>query len=404
MKLKVGRPMSTLRSTSSPSTGERRHPLRPRRGARRGAGRGGGADRRARGARAVHELWRICAGASICRRSIGACWKRCCAPAASMRSGPTARRSCSACRRPCSSAIRTPRRIEAGQNDLFGLGPAPALRSAAPAPVPHRAVRAAGVERGGAPRWRAGDARPLSHRPSGQVVRRRCSPAVASHRIGDLVSERPMPGAEPARFGGGKPVTVGGLIDEVKKRGSRVILTLDDRTGRLEVTLFEDGLPAIPRLSSRRMRWCWSRGMLRFDEFSDGWRLTARRITELDKAREQQARQHRAQVATGPARYAGSASAPGRDARRHGGPGPARSAIEYSRRRGARRRSSSAPEWAVRATTRAAREARGIARSRRRDVRYSTVTAALAPSSADADAPVQPAACAWRPARNLRAA
>jgi len=31
-------------------------------------------------------------------------------------------------------------------------------------------------------------------------------------------------------------------------------------------------------------------GMLRFDEFSDSWRLSAKRLTELDKVREQQAR------------------------------------------------------------------------------------------------------------------
>ena len=31
-------------------------------------------------------------------------------------------------------------------------------------------------------------------------------------------------------------------------------------------------------------------GLLRFDEFSDGWRLSARRITDLDQALENQAR------------------------------------------------------------------------------------------------------------------
>jgi DNA polymerase-3 subunit alpha len=31
-------------------------------------------------------------------------------------------------------------------------------------------------------------------------------------------------------------------------------------------------------------------GLLRFDEFSDAWRLSARRVTELDKVREQEAR------------------------------------------------------------------------------------------------------------------
>src|SRR5947207_1564600 len=63
----------------------------------------------------------------------------------------------------------------------------------------------------------------------------RCESSLArfvSHRIGDLVSDRPVAGLESGRFGAGRPVTVAGLIDEVKKRGPRVILTLDDRQPR----------------------------------------------------------------------------------------------------------------------------------------------------------------------------
>jgi hypothetical protein len=37
------------------------------------------------------------------------------------------------------------------------------------------------------------------------------------------------------------------------------------------------------------MRWCSSKDELRFDEFSDSWRLAARQVTPLDRAREQQA-------------------------------------------------------------------------------------------------------------------
>src|SRR5581483_12126864 len=94
---------------------------------------------------------------------------------------------------------------------------------------------------------------------------------------------------EPGRFSGGRAVAVAGLIDEVKKRGPRVILRLDDRTGRLEVTLFEDVFQRHRDLVAKDAL-VLVEGMLRFDEFSDSWRLSARRITELDKVREQQAR------------------------------------------------------------------------------------------------------------------
>jgi DNA polymerase-3 subunit alpha len=84
-------------------------------------------------------------------------------------------------------------------------------------------------------------------------------------------------------------VTVAGLIDEVKKRGPRFILTLDDRTGRIEVNLFEDVFQKYRDLITKDALVLVD-GMLRFDEFSDSWRLSARRLTELDKVRETQAR------------------------------------------------------------------------------------------------------------------
>ena len=125
---------------------------------------------------------------------------------------------------------------QAGQNDLFGLASAERVelpdlqRAAAPLPEWSEAVRLAG-ERETLGLYLTGH--PLSRFES-------ALPRFVSHRIGDLVSDRPLPGLEAGRFGGGKPVTVAGLIDEVKKRGPRVILTLDDRTGRIEATLFEE--------------------------------------------------------------------------------------------------------------------------------------------------------------------
>ncbi|MBV8146930.1 MAG: DNA polymerase III subunit alpha [Gammaproteobacteria bacterium] len=173
---------------------------------------------------------------------------------------------------------------QAGQNDLFGLASAERTelpRVPRPAPLPEwsEAVRLAG-ERETLGLYLTGH--PLARFES-------ALPRFVSHRIGDLVSDRPLAGLEPGRFGGGKPVTVAGLIDEVKKRGPRVILTLDDRTGRIEAMLFEETWHKHRDLIAKDAL-VLVEGLLRFDEFSDAWRLAARRVTELDKLREQEAR------------------------------------------------------------------------------------------------------------------
>jgi DNA polymerase III subunit alpha len=173
---------------------------------------------------------------------------------------------------------------QAGQNDLFGLASeeraeVAQLRPAPPLPEWSEAVRL------------AGERETLGLYLTGHPLARfeAALPRFVSHRIGDLVSDRPLAGFEPGRFGGGKPVTVAGLVDEVKKRGPRILLTLDDRTGRIEAMLFEETWHKHRDLVAKDALVVVE-GLLRFDEFSDAWRLAARRITELDKLHEQEAR------------------------------------------------------------------------------------------------------------------
>jgi DNA polymerase-3 subunit alpha len=174
---------------------------------------------------------------------------------------------------------------DAGQNDLFGLvsdAPAAAPAAVVPAvdlPEWSESVRLTG-ERETLGLYLTGH--PIGPFESGLA-------RLVSHRIGDLISDRPITGMEGPRFGGGRPVTVAGLIDEVKKRGPRIILTLDDRTGRIEVNLFDDVFQKYRDLITKDALVLVD-GMLRFDEFSDSWRLSARRLVELDKVRESQAR------------------------------------------------------------------------------------------------------------------
>jgi len=167
---------------------------------------------------------------------------------------------------------------DAGQSDLFGLA---GDAAASPAAAPRRAL----------PEWSeavrlAGERETLGLYLTGHPLGRfeASLAGIVSHRIGDLVSDRPIAGFDLGRVGGGRPVTVAGLIDEVKKRGARVILTLDDRTGRLEVLLFEETWHKHRELIAKDAL-VLIEGVLRFDEFSDAWRLAARRITELDEVR-----------------------------------------------------------------------------------------------------------------------
>jgi DNA polymerase-3 subunit alpha len=174
---------------------------------------------------------------------------------------------------------------EAGQDDLFG-GPAGAERTGAPS-----AARAAEL-----PEWSeavrlAGERETLGLYLTGHPLGRFEAglPRFVTHRIGDLVSDRPVAGLEAGRFGGGRQVTVAGLIDEVKKRGPRVLVTLDDRTGRIEMLLFEETYRRHRELINKDAL-VLVEGTLRFDEFGDAWRLAARRISELERLFEQEAR------------------------------------------------------------------------------------------------------------------
>jgi DNA polymerase-3 subunit alpha len=227
----------------------------------------------------------------------------------------------------------------AGQEDLFGLaGGEPAVqargtRAAAPLPEWSEAVRLAG-ERETLGLYLTGH--PLARYESGLAQ-------LVSNRIGDLVSERPLPGLEPPRFGG-RPVTVAGLVDEVKKRGPRVFVTLDDRTGRIEATLFEETWQKHRDLIVKDALLLVE-GQVRFDEFSDAWRLSVRRVTELDKVREQGAR--RVVVRCGGGAPALAERLAGVLAPWRGGPCPV--TIEYAGR-DACGALTLGPEWAVRAS------------------------------------------------------
>jgi DNA polymerase-3 subunit alpha len=112
---------------------------------------------------------------------------------------------------------------------------------------------------------------------------------VISGRIADVTGDRPPPSTEGGFHFKGKPVTVAGMVFDLGKRGGRVIFTLDDRSGRLEASMFEETWQQYRSLIAKSAILIVE-GALRFDEYIDGWRLNAKRVIDIDQAREQHAR------------------------------------------------------------------------------------------------------------------
>jgi DNA polymerase III subunit alpha len=170
----------------------------------------------------------------------------------------------------------------AGQDDLFG-----GLAGQAPEHVP------AAIEFPAVPEWSererlAGERETLGLYLSGHPIAefeqelRQVAPA----RIVDLGGPRPQ-GEQ--RFGGGRTVTVAGLVLEMRRRGSRMTVVLDDRSARIEVSLFDDVWQQ-HRAVLVRDAILVVEGQLRYDEFIDDWRINAKKLTPIDTLRELEAR------------------------------------------------------------------------------------------------------------------
>jgi DNA polymerase-3 subunit alpha len=118
---------------------------------------------------------------------------------------------------------------------------------------------------------------------------------VAPARIVDLGGPRPT--GEP-RFGGGRPVTVAGLVLELRRRGARMTLVLDDRSARIEASLFDDVWQQ-HRAVVVKDAILVVEGLLRYDEFIDDWRITAKKLTPIHELRERDARRLKIRLPAG---------------------------------------------------------------------------------------------------------
>ncbi len=164
----------------------------------------------------------------------------------------------------------------AGQDDLFGGAAAPES--------PVLAEWSASIRL-------AGERETLGLYLSGHPIDRFETelPRIVSGRLQDFVDEKPPAAGEGGRYYGGRAVTVAGLINELRKRNGRSSFMLDDNTARIEVTVFEEQAQQYRDLLIKDAL-VQVEGQLRFDDFSNGWRISLKRLSSLDVVREQQAR------------------------------------------------------------------------------------------------------------------
>ncbi|PNH91998.1 DNA polymerase III subunit alpha [Vibrio diazotrophicus] len=89
-------------------------------------------------------------------------------------------------------------------------------------------------------------------------------------------------------------ITVAGLVIAARvmttKRGTRIgLMTLDDRSGRMEVMLFSDALERYAELLEKDKILVIS-GQVSFDDFNGGLKMSAREVMDMGSAREKYAR------------------------------------------------------------------------------------------------------------------
>jgi DNA polymerase-3 subunit alpha len=113
---------------------------------------------------------------------------------------------------------------------------------------------------------------------------------LVSARLADIGGPKPAAAPDGARsWSAGKPATVAGLVLEIRRRPNRVTLILDDRSARLEVSLYEEVFQQHRDIIIKDAILIID-GVLRFDDFIEAWRLQAKSLMDIDRARERFAR------------------------------------------------------------------------------------------------------------------
>ncbi|MCG9649937.1 DNA polymerase III subunit alpha [Vibrio brasiliensis] len=163
-----------------------------------------------------------------------------------------------------------------GQSDLFGV------LTEAPEEVEHKYTK---VEPWPEKVWLEGERDTLGLYLTGHPIN------AYIKELGKYTSCR-LKDATPTRRD--QSVTIAGLVIAARvmttKRGTRIgLMTLDDRSGRMEVMLFSDALDRYAELLEKDKILVVS-GQVSFDDFNGGLKMSAREVMDLGTAREKYAR------------------------------------------------------------------------------------------------------------------
>ena len=172
----------------------------------------------------------------------------------------------------------------AGQNDMFGLdAPAPIDNALAPLDLvewPERLLlgnekEALGLYLTGHP----------FHAVSEDAM------YFADGKLGDLVAEPPPQNSKGERHyaQSRRDVTVVGLIVDLRKRGNRVSVVLDDDSARMEVSLFSEAFQEFRHLLVKD-EIVVINGPLRYDEFLGSWTVNVKNVLHIDRVIENRAK------------------------------------------------------------------------------------------------------------------
>ncbi len=173
------------------------------------------------------------------------------------------------------------RAAAAGQNDMFGL----AESAAAAKPVTDPAEWPESVRLGNE---KEALGLYLTGHPFDAV--RNDARCFVDGKLGDVTREPPpeTSNGERSYAQSRREVTLAGLVVDIRKRGNRVSVVLDDDSGRMEISLFSEAFQEFRHLLVKDEIVVVAGG-LRYDDFIGAWTVNAKRVSQIDRVIESRA-------------------------------------------------------------------------------------------------------------------
>jgi len=114
---------------------------------------------------------------------------------------------------------------------------------------------------------------------------------LADGKLGDITAEPAPQGTKGQRnyAQARRDATVAGLIVDVRKRGNRVSVVLDDDTARMEVSLFSEAFQEFRHLLVKDEIVVVT-GSLRYDDFIGSWTVNVKNVLQIDRVIESRAK------------------------------------------------------------------------------------------------------------------